>query len=267
MISIIKKHLPFPVKYRLVSALLYLRRKVDFAIVGFPKCATTSIGGNISDAPGVFLPSHEIQVRNMIFSKLDRGKKDDLIGIRNPNLIYEMHNLAALISRNPRIRLIISLRDPASWLYSFFQYRRLEIENNAQWLRRHVNTSGLKDIRFDDIVYKGQSLMGADLQKGNFIYYIQSLLKYAEPDQILILFMEELSKDPGKTYEKIFRFLNLDYDSVPAEPIKANIHNASYEPKSMYRNQLEYADVYYGPMKKELNALLERQWGIKNTYW
>ncbi len=268
MFAQIKKHVPFPIKSRLISLSLIPRQKVDFAVAGFPKCATTSIGQKIATAKGIFLPGYEVQMQHLISGKIEKKGEKDLFGIRNPNLIYEMHNLKALINKNPRIRIILSMRDPTSWLYSFYQYRRMEILNNSPWIQRHLKKMpNLCNVRFDDILYNGQSLMGVTLKKGNFVFHINKLLKYLPPTQILILFLEELAQNPDNTYKKIFHFLNIDYDSVPDKPIKANENNPFYEPKSLYQNQLKYLDDYFKSMKDELNALLELRWGIKNDYW
>jgi len=264
----IRKSLPFPLKRAIIGALLHLRKKVDFGIIGFPKCATTSIGRNIERIPGVFLPSYEIQTRDLIRFRIYKGHETEIFGIRNPNLIYERHNLTAIIDRNPDIKLILCLRNPTDWLFSFYQYRKMEIRNSKLWIKaRFQSDPDSIATTFEDIIYRKKTLFGVHLERGIFADHIQFILKHCSPQQILILFLEEVSRSPMDAYRKIFDFLNLNLQFLPSVPVSANRNRNFYEPKDRYMEQLKYLDSYYNLKNKELNALLQKHWGIVNNYW
>lgn len=268
MIPAVKRQIPFEIKRRILSALLRFRRKVDFAIIGFPKCATTSIAQNLLAVPGIALPSYEVQLRDYILGKIDTDNPSRRFGIKNPNLIYEQHNITALVDRNPKIQLLLCLRRPTDWLFSFYQYRKLHIENNNEWIMPYVRTNPeLSEINFDDIVYNGKDLIGANVKKGVFSDNIKFLLKYVPASQIHITLLEEIASHPTKAYEKIFTFLNLDPTLMPTVPMKANQNRDLYESKIHFEDHLEYLDRYYQTKNIELNQLLFEKWGIKNSYW
>ena len=256
------------VKSKIISTFLYFNRKVDFAIIGFPKCATTSICVNLSDIPGVFLPKHEIQVRDLMLGKLSIDQNAGIFGIKNSNLIYEEHNLRALSERNRLIKVILCLRKPSDWFYSFYQYRKLEIRENKNWIKGRMRASeGYESVNLDDIVYRGKNLIGVNLEKGFFSDYIGRMLKFLEPSQILIIFIEEIKRNPVNVYKRIFEFLYLNQDFLPALPVIANQNDHLYESKTLYSRQLAYLDSFYGPKIKELNFQLKQYWGIENSYW
>jgi len=105
---------------------------LDFMIVGWPKCGTTSLM-NYLNTDELFVPTREI--RGNIYSILKQvlrnykqtqeknpnykdGMKHGLWGIKDPFIIYD----AKLLKSFPHAKLIVGVRHPVLWFESFWNH-------------------------------------------------------------------------------------------------------------------------------------------------
>lgn len=253
----------------ILGSLLQKKHPIDFAIIGFPKCATTSIHKTLVNSPSICIPDYEMQIKHYIKQDIYPKQNHPLFGIKNPNLIYEGHNLRALYHANPNIKIVVGLRNPTKWLYSFFHYRKLEIQNNRDWLnnRKYLKTTqNFSDINFKELVDSNLNLLGSCIGNGIYINFISELLKIFPSSNIHIYFLEEIADNPLQVYHQLYSFFDMTYDeSWPRKT--ANRNYKKYERKEKYKETLTDLDNYYAPYNKKLNRLLKEIWGIKNNHW
>jgi hypothetical protein len=137
---------------------------VDFAVAGFAKCGTTSIGLWLASHPNIASPKVELNgVHKAIKScsvlyktaqsvqKRNRGSLENvLIGYRNPHNIQRPDTLKFYRHSCPTTKLIILVRHPVLWFQSFYNYR---VVRKEWWsLNYGVNGSLLANDMVDPYV-------------------------------------------------------------------------------------------------------------------
>jgi len=262
----IKKAL-LPVRSAVSGRLIGKKTKIDFAVIGFPKCATTSIHKTLENVADVYMPSYEVQVPTLKNGWLNLPEDKQILGIKNPNIIYESHNLLALYRSNKNMKFVISMRNPSDWLFSFYQYRMLEIRNKQKWLELRLEKNPeYRDISFDDVVYNKKSFLGVSISAGYFVDYLADVFKWVPKENILIMMTEEIADNPSHAYSRLFKFLNVD-DAKKNSGIRANDKNKLYERREDYASHLAFLDDVYAKKNKDLNLFLHKVANYENSYW
>lgn len=262
------KRLILPLRSSLYSRALANRTRIDFAVIGFPKCATTSIHKTLEKISDLYLPDHEVQIADIMSDKIYLPKSNKAVGIKNPNLIYEPHNILALYKSNKNMKFIISMRNPSDWLFSFYQYRMLEIKNEREWLtdilKRH---SEYRKISFDDVVYNGKSFLGVSVEHGFFVNYLEDLYKWIPKENILIVMLEEIATNPSEAYSRIFEFVDIGGVLNHTNGVVANDQKKFYQRREDYKHSLSYLDKIYKDKNIQLNQFLMTRADYDNIYW
>ena len=113
--------------------------KVDFVIIAFPKCGTTSLVDNLNKHSKINVYHNTGSKESVLFhtkafnNPIERKKHDELLvegkmnGEKNPTYIWNMFALNNIKKYNPDMKVIISLRNPVNYLYSW--YHQLFINN------------------------------------------------------------------------------------------------------------------------------------------
>lgn len=127
------------------------------------------------------------------YSIFKKSPKNQIKGEFTPSYMLD-ENVPFLIYKHfPKVKIIACLRNPAERAYSDYRYN---IQENGRFIRYK---------NFEDTINND-----LDFVKRGF-YYTQ-LKPYFElfpRENILILFYEDLKKDPAKFMEQIFKFLDL----------------------------------------------------------
>lgn len=262
------RKLALPIRSSLLGAQISNHVNIDFAVIGFPKCATTSIHKTLRCMPQIFMPDFEVQVPSLAKSWLSLPATKCILGIKNPNIIYEPHNLEALRKSNRDMRLVISMRKPSEWLYSFYQYRMLEMKNERRWLQPYLRKHPeYRRITFDDIVYKNASFLGVTVSAGFYVDYLVNIYKLWPAENILVLMTEEIAEYPEQTYLRIAKFLKISKPAEIASGIKANVNKKRYGRRQKYAKHLSYLDEVYADKNRELNLFLRQVANYDNVHW
>jgi len=263
------KTLILPTRSLLYGRAIEKKVNIDFSVVGFPKCATTSIHKTLEKVPNLYMPDHEVQVANIMSGTQKWPEVHySLMGIKNPNLVYEYHNLLALYKSNRNMKFIISMRNPSDWLFSFYQYRMLEIRSNKSWLQSTLNKhSEYKGITFDDIVYNDKSFLGVSIKHGFFIDYLLDIFDWIPKENILIVMLEEIAQEPIEAYSRIFNFLGIQGLDEKTVGIVANNKKIFYARRDDFIKQLSFLDNIYKQKNHQLNYFLKEHLDYDNIYW
>ena len=84
--------------------------RIDFAIIGFPKCGTTSIKYNLAKCQGIHMLPQEPALSDLP----DLEYPDNmLIGLKNPSVIYSWDKWKNILKDS---KIIICWRNPVDFL-------------------------------------------------------------------------------------------------------------------------------------------------------
>lgn len=179
----------------------------NFLIIGAPKAATTWIADSLREHPDVFVPQIK-ELRFFCGKNFDKGRDwfeghfrkvagERAIGEASPSYLGSPEAPARIHAALPEAKLIVSLRHPIEQAHSFY------------W---HQLTRGLirLDTDFQDFF---------DRERPRASYYgchVSRYLSIFAPDQLLILLYEEdIERDPRQGMQKCYEFLNVDPEFTP----------------------------------------------------
>ncbi len=211
----------------------------NFFIVGAPKAGTTSLYEYLSRHPEVFMPatikepdyfSHEEILQQPLYYKTthitDAQKYRALfaevegqkaVGEASVSYLFYPGTAKKIYDFNPRAKILISLREPVERAYShYLMDERL----------------GLLEASFEDIVYRKIKHKHADMyyqqivSLGEYAGQITRYLNLFGPDQVKVLFYDDLKADPKGVMKSIFKFLEIDENFFIDTSLKFNTYAA-----------------------------------------
>ena len=193
-------------------------KKVDFLIIGAQKAGTTSLYRYISQHYDVYFSEvKEVNyfVLNHLYEKGESYYHSYFRGYRNQKTVgsayvhmLPCHRSAARVKAyNPRMKLVVMLREPVERAWSAYQYA----------LRNGWESPG---HRFPDCI----QLEGPRLTKeqydlvyfynGLYHLHLQHWLSNFPREQVLLIRLSDLQTEPAKTLAAVFNFLGLDPISI-----------------------------------------------------
>ncbi|MDD3519039.1 MAG: sulfotransferase domain-containing protein [Chromatiales bacterium] len=217
------------------------KRKVDFIIAGTQKGGTTSLYEYVNLHPDICMSGvkelHFFDAEKNFrtapdyrkFHRYFRPKPHHrLLGEATPIYMYWPHAIERIHAYEPRMKLILVLRDPAERAFS-------------QW-RMQVRT-GIREVSsFRESIQKELAALAADpsfrsrtlsyVARGRYARQIRSIHAYFPPEQVLVARSEDLLHTPQIVLDRICDFLGVDHMPVPghisenAAPDKAHLDKA-----------------------------------------
>ena len=150
------------------------------------------------------------------YSLFNTVKNEKAIGEASPSYISNEECPSLIRQHLPRAKIIAVLREPVARAYSnFLHARRADREPIADFETAFNKETERKSKNWSPLYhYK---------DKG---YYSEQLYRYYTlfpKENIKILLFEDLIKNPIKTTQEIFKFLNIDSSFVPNTSKKANV--------------------------------------------
>jgi hypothetical protein len=240
----------------------------DFIIVGVQKSATGSLRKYINQHPQVvWAKQSEVHFFDKNFAKGLQWYKDyfpkrpsshHLLGEKTPAYMPNPQVPERLFSLFPKTKIIMILRNPVSRAYSHYQFN---IARKAEHLSfeeaidaEPKRTDGEERKLRRDSSYISRTFMRYSyLNLGIYVDQIKRWYAYFPKEQILILTLDDLAKDPQRVVNEIFAFLELP----PCDNIQfGNSKETYYEPmKPETRQRLV---EYFRPYNQQLRELLNR---------
>lgn len=208
-------------------------KRPNFFIIGAPKCGTTSLAHWLGQHPNIFMsPAKEPYFYNTdmdyytedMFDKPGRsvteylalfeGAADEHLAVGEASTWYLYSQVAVdnILNENPAARLIVSLRNPVDMVISLHNHNvmtyqenlvRLEDAWRAQDERRSERNVPPGCLFVDTLLYGSACALGSQLER---------LLQIAPRGNVKIIFLEDMDKDPRRTYLEILDFLDIPYD-------------------------------------------------------
>ena len=203
------------------------------------KAATTSLYTYLKQHPDVFMTTikepkffnnlhvtsdkkmegkrfNKITSFKQYYSLFKNVENENAIGEASPSYIFD-DKCAELINKNlPKTKIIAILRQPVARAYSNFL---------------HAKRSGNEKIDDFEIAFKETERKHFYKQKGYYTKQMERYYNLFPKENIKVLLFEDLIKEPIKTTQEIFTFLNVDNTFIPNTNKKANVSAA---PKGLF---------------------------------
>jgi hypothetical protein len=219
------------------------RRVPDFFVVGHPKSGTTALYEMLRRHPQIFMPElkepryfaddlpsryqpwvegSEPDTYDDYLALFAAAQPDQLIGEASTAYIWSRTAAARIAEAQPAARIIVLLREPASYLRSLHM-QLLEIGTEREPdLRRAIALEPARRAGRDlpDAVARWPAV----LLYTDHVRYVEQLQRYhaAFPrEQVLVLVYDDFRADNEATLRRVQRFLGVD-DSGPIEALEAN---------------------------------------------
>jgi hypothetical protein len=214
-------------------------RAPDFFIVGHQKCGTTALYAMLQEHPQIYMPAEKeprffveemrpepragrrptrpTTLEEYLSLFADAGPQQRA-GEASPQYLRYPEVPAAIAELQPDARIIVLLREPASFLRSF----------HGQMLHNRVETekSFEKAVALESARRRGERLPRGCRRQGWLLY--TDHVRYAEqlrsfhasfpPEQVLVLIYEDYRRDNEAVVREVLRFLEVD-DSLPVEQV------------------------------------------------
>jgi len=193
-----------------------MQKKVDFFIVGAPKCGTTALASYLSEHPGVAFSSPKEP--HFFATDIDRKRKirdldhyhsifpdKGLMAKRGEASVWYLYSeeaVANIKSYNPNAKIIVMIREPVDFIESLHNQNVIGGHDREKNIDESVrNSLKIKNRKFDlDYV-----------ELARFEKYIRKYKKEFD-DRVLVLFQEELKAAPQQIYRQVLDFLDIEDD-------------------------------------------------------
>ena len=256
--------------------------KPTFLLIGVQKGGTTSLMRHLNRHKDIFFHQGEMAFfsNNNSYkkgikeyeNKFNRGlenhiqwmktnkniiKNPTIYGEKTPEYIYNKKALERIKKYNPKIKLIVILREPISRAFS--QWNMYQKTKNHELYKKKFKDVINEYIKKFNLDFNGPDKFDV-IKRGVYIYQLANVLEIFPKDQLLILIKEEYEKEPVKTLNKIFDFLNVEkIKNKENVDYKNDVHKRNYETKMtktdftrLYLFYKEYNDALYKLLQKPI---------------
>lgn len=228
-----------------------MKKNLDFICIGAAKSATTTFFELVKDHPQIYIPD----VKEAAFFSNDKYYKKGLSWYMDSFFPQADENQVAgtitpqymtgtsigkdktesikiicdrIKSNLPNVKIIVLLRHPIERSYSHHKMRRRQNHTKNSFEEDVSNILKNKDSNQSNIDVRNSYLFGSEYGRILSAYYDNF-----SPDNILVLYTDDLKHQPQKTLDRFFRFLNVDTNYSPPDPKRVS-HKGGSKTKIKY---------------------------------
>lgn len=254
-----------------------------FIIAGAPRCGTTALYQYLSENPLIYMS----QVKELNYFAFDfpnvqkirfTSQEDYLkvfqgadfrhmaVGEASPFYLFSQEAFKNIYSFNPKIKIILSLRNPLNFVQSFHQLNlsllREDIADlQTAWNLQSDRKNGEKipkSCREPELIQYGEL--------GKFGKHMNELLKIFPREQVMVIIFEDFAANPKKIYENILSFIDVPSDRrSDFPPVNANFKNRSklianllHPPQSVYQFFIRATSIFGVNFMKHVTLFYNR---------
>lgn len=243
--------------------------KIDFAIIGAQKAATTTLHDLLKQHPGIAFPPTKEDNYFALDDVYRLGNKhlamqyanalpNQKIGHAYVHLMYYASVCAPRMwEHNSQMKLVALLRNPVERAYSAFWYARSRgwegCENFEDAIRRE-EAGGISD----NFTHQGNLTY---LQHGHYADQLQVFIDTFGCDAVRVHFQDELRCNPVELCRSLFEFIGVDSSFLVDGTVKSNIASRPrFETlPRLVNNPSLLKHVYQSIMPYELRRLINRK--------
>ena len=202
-------------------------KPLDFLIIGAQKCATTTLFEQLRVHPEIVMPIEKevpfftdpdaSEERWQIFADRHFGKPDArLWGKATPQYLCDPSAAERIASLMPDLKLVVILRDPIerSWSHYRMDRRRgTESRSFADVIRNLLEPGSAARNRTLPVPLHENGFESESAFHVAWSEYGRALAPYLaqfRPEQLLVLYLEDLASDPENTLDRLLVFLGLE---------------------------------------------------------
>lgn len=237
--------------------------KIDFAIIGAQKAATTALFEMLVQHPSIYMPETKEDnffVKDEVYStgqahlKLAYGAASNtqLLGLAYVNLLY-FAELAAprMAAHNPRMKLIALLRNPVDRAYSAYWYARMRGWETASTFEEALDNESKGRVS-DQFAHQSNLTY---LAHGHYADQLAVFIDTFGRDAVHVFFQDELKDAAQPVCSAIFSSLGLPEQAIRQvsanEASRARLSAVSSlivndsPVKSLYKKVVPYSIRYF----------------------
>jgi len=234
---------------------------VSFLGCGAQKSGTSALDNYLRQHPQICLPDqkeihyfdneYNFRYHNVNYLKyhsfFQKSSNHRIAGEVTPAYMYWDNAMSRVWEYNPRIRILILLRNPILRAYSHWNMNRIKgVEEHSFLGAISSREEGLRaKLPF-------QNKKFAYLDRGFYSSQIRRIYRFFPEEQVLIKQSTDLAKQPLQTMSEIFEFLGVEPIAVQEDK---PIHEGIYE-RPMSDDEREFLLSFYQFEIKELEKLL-----------
>jgi hypothetical protein len=242
--------------------MIRLRRpveQVDFVVAGVQKAGTTALHYFLSKHPHVALlrdqalhffdnennfkgePDYSVLHRN--FAPRWRWR---IAGEATSDYVYWPPAMERIARYNPRMKIVISLRNPADRAFSHWNMRRMRNQEPLDFLpaidRDRAASIEPLSLQMSRFAYVDRSIYSPQIER---------VFRFFPREQVMMIKHEQFRADQQATIAEMFDFL--DVKRIAIEPATRNV--GEYERK-MTAEERQYASAIFADDVRKVEALL-----------
>jgi hypothetical protein len=213
-------------------------KPLDFAIIGAQKSGTTSMFKYLVKHPRIHMPAekevpffsrddlYQAGWPRFVETYFHAADPQRLWGTASPQYMADPRVPERMHAANPQTRLIALLRNPIDRAYSHFTMslrRNMEQRDFAQAVEELLQPQQLAECRqaIPPDYAEGYSQARHEVSRYYLVWSeygraLQRFLDYFPNQQLLVLYMEDMQRDPQAAIDAVLRFLGLATDYQPA---------------------------------------------------
>ena len=202
-------------------------KPLDFLIIGAQKCATTALFEHLRSHPDIAMPLEKevpfftgqdcTQKNWEVFANEQFGaeQQNKLWAKASPQYMSDPDVPARIKALMPDVKLVAILRDPIERTWSHFQMARRRDTEHREFAQ------AIETLLTKEALQSGRSLPVPEHTEGyeseadfyvawsEYGRILTELMEAFDPKQLLVLYTEELEKDPEATLDRLLAFIGL----------------------------------------------------------
>ena len=184
----------------------------NFIGIGAPKAGTTWIFKCFQEHPEIFMPTvketlfFDYPYNESKFSEYEayfsNAAEAIAVGEISTNYLTSEQAPERIRKHIPNVRLFVSLRNPLDQVYSHYWHLS----------RQNFHSSDRTRWSFEEALDKYEKPL---IDPALYYKHIQRWLQYFDRSQLLIIFYDDICKQPDKIIKKLYFFLGVDGEFLP----------------------------------------------------
>jgi hypothetical protein len=203
-----------------------MSRHLDFLVIGAQKCATSWLYYCLKDHQELHLPAKKREVEYLggelykargadwYFSLFAGAGDHQRIGDVSVEYLFDARSPAVVHRYTSNVKLIMSLRDPIDRAISayFWYVRRGDIPNSSVEDVLSMAVEGSYNRQDPQVIQYCKDIIA----RGFYDVQMKRYLQYFSVDQMLVVLYDEIKMCPFEVMRKIYKFIGVNPDIMPA---------------------------------------------------
>ncbi len=198
---------------------------VNFIVIGGQRSGTTSLFHFLSQHPQIHLPQQkEVHYFDRKFHKGVEWyhnhfnnflEKNKTFGEISPNYIINPHCPTRVFEYNPKVKLIVLLRNPVDRAYSHYMGKKIMGIEASNTFEEAINLENkrvsieIKKIKADPAYYSTEFRNFTYTYRGFYFFHLTQWWQTFSDSRLLILKSESLFSRPAEIMNKVYDFLEI----------------------------------------------------------